>query len=114
MPTRILFVEDNVNTARAMKVMLELKGFAVTVAGTVAEAATALETGSNDLIISDLNLPDGSGIEVIKNAVGIPSIALSGSISSSDREASIAGGFHEYITKPFDLQELLAVIKKLT
>lgn len=114
MPGRILFVEDNLNTSRAMKVMLELRGYSVDTALTLRDALSRLHDTDYDVVISDLGLPDGSGHEIIAHAPRpIRAIALSGRTGEDARRESLASGFSEYISKPFDLPVLLAAIERL-
>jgi DNA-binding response OmpR family regulator len=109
---RILFVEDNLNTGMAMKVMLELKGHSVDHVTTVRDAIAKLESPEYSLLISDLTLPDGSGYDIVAKA-NIPAIALSGYTSGGDVDKAMQAGFKEYLTKPFKTEELLAAIEKV-
>ncbi|HWF45310.1 MAG TPA: response regulator [Candidatus Kapabacteria bacterium] len=110
---KILFVEDNANTARAMKVMLELRGYTVDTAGTVAKALECLDADGYDLMISDISLPDGTGYDILsRTSADIPSIALSGYTSHADRAESLAKGFKEFITKPFNPDDLVGAIER--
>ena len=112
---RILFVEDNANTARAMKVMLELRGFSVDIVATVADALSHIGSNDYDLMISDISLPDGTGYDILsQSSKPLRAIALSGYTSNADREESLAKGFSEFITKPFKSEELLATIERVT
>ena len=114
MPQRILFVEDNQNTAKAMKVMLELKGFAVDTAGSVAEAVGKIDEGEYDVVISDIGLPDGTGHDILKRSPkSVTAIALSGYTSEADKQESLSRGFSDYVTKPFKIDDLLAAIKRV-
>jgi DNA-binding response OmpR family regulator len=109
---KILFVEDNLNTGLAMKVMLELKGHAVDHVANVKSAHEKLSSNQYDLLISDLTLPDGSGYDVVAKAK-VPAIALSGYSSGGDIDKAMQAGFKEYLTKPFKTEELLAAIAKV-
>lgn len=106
----ILFVEDNLNTGIAMKVMLELKGHSVDHVTSVHDALAKLSSTGYNLLISDLTLPDGSGYDVVAKA-NVPAIALSGYSSSSDIDKAKQAGFKQYLTKPFKTEELLAAIE---
>src|SRR5438552_18675865 len=97
---RILFVEDNLNTGMAMKVLLEMKGHAVDHVTTVAAALEKLGSGAYDLMISDLSLPDGTGYDILARHP-LRAIALSGHTSEQDRSNALEHGFREYLTKPF-------------
>ncbi len=111
---RLLLVEDHGDTAEVMADLLRSLGHEVTVAGTVAEAlkkANALE--SLDLVISDLGLPDGSGLDVMRElaARGIRGIALSGYGMEEDVQRSREAGFEIHLTKPVSLQALRDAIR---
>src|SRR5947208_1839474 len=114
MPAKILFVEDNTNTALAMKVVLEMRGYNVDTAKDVATALAMIGVGSYDLVISDITLPDGTGYDVIaKSPKPLKAIALSGYTGEKDREEALVKGFSEYLTKPFRNEDLFEAIKRL-
>lgn len=113
---QILFVEDHEDTARVLGRILRNAGFDVSHAGTVAEARTLAAGKRFDLLISDLGLPDGSGLELMKalrDAQGLKGIALSGFGTEEDLAASAAAGFAAHLTKPVDWERLRAEIEKL-
>lgn len=111
---KILFVEDNANAARAAKMMLELRGYTVDTAESVATAKKCLGENGYDLLISDIRLPDGTGYDLLTHAHR-PSrtIALSGFTSHADREDALSKGFAEFVTKPFRTEELVAAINRV-
>ena len=114
MGTRILFVEDNANTAMAMKAVLELQGHKVETAQNVAEAVAKLDSNSYDLLISDISLPDGTGYDVIARVPKpVKAIGLSGYSSEMDKEEAIRRGFSEYLTKPFRKEDLFEAIARV-
>jgi PAS domain S-box-containing protein len=113
----ILFVEDHEDTARVLGRILRNAGFDLSHAGTVAEARSLAATRRFDLLISDLGLPDGSGLDLMKalrDAQGMKGIALSGFGTDDDVAASQAAGFSAHLTKPVDWDRLRAEIEKLT
>jgi CheY-like chemotaxis protein len=116
---RILLVEDHADTAEAMAELLRLLGHEVTVAGDVASALAAGEAlaggGSLDLLISDLGLPDGSGLDVMHaiSRFGVPGIALSGYGMEEDVRRSHEAGFSRHLTKPVGLPALESAISQL-
>ena len=113
---QILFVEDHEDTARVLGRILRNAGFDVSQAGTVAEARSLAATNRYDLLVSDLGLPDGSGLELMKalrDAQGMKGIALSGFGTDDDVAASMAAGFAAHLTKPVDWERLRAEIEKL-
>ena len=116
---RLLLVEDHADTAEAMAELLRLLGHQVTVAGDMASALAAGEAlaggGSLDLLISDLGLPDGSGLDVMRaiSRFGIPGIALSGYGMEEDVRRSHEAGFSRHLTKPVGLPALESAISQL-
>lgn len=114
---QILLVEDHEDTARVLGRILRNAGFDVSHAATVADARTLAGTRPFDLLISDVGLPDGSGLDLMKalrDAQGMKGIALSGFGTDEDVAASAAAGFAAHITKPVDWDRLRAEIEKLT
>jgi signal transduction histidine kinase len=113
---RILLLEDHADTARAMTVLLRGDGHHVTSAGTVADALRASTESQFDVVISDLRLPDGSGVEVMRRlrGQGVRTIALSGYGPSEGPGASPDAGYDEYLTKPVSAQTLEAAIQRVT
>lgn len=116
---RILLVEDHADTADAMADLLRLLGHEVTVAGDVASALRAGETaasgGGLDLLISDLGLPDGSGLDVMRALARfrVPGIALSGYGMEEDVRRSHEAGFGRHLTKPVGMPQLRAAIREM-
>jgi two-component system CheB/CheR fusion protein len=117
-PLRLLLVEDHPDTAEAMAELLRALGHDVRVAMTVAaglDAADA-EIGSGagiDLVISDLGLPDGTGMDLMRELVsryGLRGIALSGYGTEDDVRRSLEAGFLRHLTKPVNFKALEAVI----
>lgn len=112
MPKRVLYVEDNANTAMALKAMLQLKGYSVETAASVKEAADALAREKFDVVISDISLPDGQGWDVLKHSQGVKSIAISGYTADKDKQNALSKGFSSFITKPFATQHLIEEIER--
>jgi PAS domain S-box-containing protein len=114
---QILFVEDHEDTSRVLGRILKNAGFDVSHAGTVSEARTLAASRHFDLLISDLGLPDGNGLELMKalrDAQGLKGIALSGFGTEEDVAASAAAGFAAHLTKPVDWERLRSEIERLT
>jgi PAS domain S-box-containing protein len=112
----ILFVEDHADTARVLGKIMRNAGFDVTHAGSVAEAHGLAGSRHFDLLISDLGLPDGTGLDLMKglrDAQGMTGIALSGFGTDDDVKASAAAGFAAHLTKPVEWERLRAEIEKL-
>lgn len=114
-PLRILLVDDHVDTREAMQKLLVRKGYHVEVAGDVSSGFEMARTRAFDLLISDIGLPDGSGVELmqkIRKISPLPGIALSGFGMQHDIERSKEAGFLEHLTKPINFNHLQAVISK--
>jgi DNA-binding response OmpR family regulator len=112
----ILFVEDHEDTARVLGRILRNAGFDVSQTGTLAQAYTLAASKRFDLLISDLGLPDGSGLELMKtlrDTQGMKGIALSGFGTDEDIAASTAAGFAAHLTKPVDWERLRDEIERL-
>jgi len=109
----ILVVEDEPAIAESLAYSLRRDGFAVTVAGTLAEAER--EVRAADLVVLDLMLPDGSGFDLIgivrRSQRGTPVIVLSSRDSEADRVAALETGADDYVTKPFSPREIVARVR---
>lgn len=118
-PLRILLVEDHADTAAAMAELLGLLGHEVQVAGSVeqgiARAGQALASDGLDLVVSDLGLPDGSGLDMMRELTrryGLKGIALSGYGMEDDVRKSREAGFHRHLTKPVNPEVLKAALRE--
>ena len=115
----LLLVEDHADTAEAMADLLRGLGYDVTVANSVAAglaAAEAARADGIDLVVSDLGLPDGSGLDLMRelsSRYGLRGIALSGYGMEEDLRNSRAAGFERHLTKPVSLQDLEAALREL-
>ncbi len=115
-PATILLVEDHVDTARVMRRILESAGYTVSHASRLAEARQLASEQKFDLVVSDVGLPDGTGLELmrgLKDAYGLQGIALSGFGTYEDVNASKDAGFAEHLTKPVDWDRLRDAIARL-
>jgi len=115
---QILLVEDHGDTARIMKRLLKAEGHQVETAGDLATARATAAQGRFDLLISDLGLPDGSGLDLMRQFVGqgktIPAIALSGYGQDEDIVLSRQAGFAAHLTKPVNMEQLARTIAAVT
>jgi DNA-binding response OmpR family regulator len=93
--------------------MLGQRGHEVRTADRLGVARTALADGEFDLIISDIELPDGSGLELIREAGDLPGIAMSGFGSEDDVRSSESAGFAMHLTKPIDVRKLEEAIQQV-
>jgi PAS domain S-box-containing protein len=106
---RILIVDDHRDTLTAMADLLEIFGYAPRTADSVAAALEAAEGERFDLVISDIGLPDGSGLDLMRQLLAlypVRGIALSGFGMEEDLVRSREAGFVEHLTKPIDLAQL--------
>ena len=108
---KILVVEDDMDIHNLIKNVLEKERYDVISAYSGTEAILLIEKKAPDLILLDLMLPGLSGEEIIKKVNNIPIIVISAKISSEDKVNALSIGANDYITKPFDTNELLARIK---
>lgn len=113
---RILIVEDNKEILLLNKKALERREFSVLTAGSVAEARSCLEKGPIHLIILDIRLPDGSGLDFcteIRRRISAPILMLSSLKEQKDIIGGLMVGGDDYMTKPYRLEELYARILSL-
>jgi PAS domain S-box-containing protein len=113
---RILMVDDHEDTSRALKRLLSGLGYDVKLAHNVESALEIASTHPFDLIISDIGLPDGSGLDLMRELCArrpIKGIALSGFGMEEDIRKSHEAGFREHLIKPVNLQKLQAVIQRV-
>ena len=114
--TTLLLVEDHIDTARSLERLFRADGYEVVIATTLTTARDLVSTTSFDLIVSDIGLPDGSGLDLLQEiepARRSPAIALSGYGMKTDISASQAAGFAEHLTKPVDWEHLREAVRRL-
>ena len=113
----ILIVEDNALVASGIKAGLELHGFLADIATTQAQALSHLVSSHFDACVLDLGLPDGDGLALLRQwrAQGrdLPVLILTARGSLEDKVAGFQTGSDDYLTKPFDLQELVVRLHAL-
>jgi len=111
---RLLAVEDEKDLSELVKANLGRHGFAVDLAATLADAHACLKTTAYDVILLDLQLPDGDGLELLRavRSAGqtTPVIAVTARDRVADRVSGLNEGADDYIVKPFALDELVARI----
>jgi two-component system KDP operon response regulator KdpE len=111
-PTPIaLVLEDEREIRHFVRSALESEGWQVVEAGTVKQGLIEAGTRRPDLVIADLGLPDGDGIDFIRELrtwSGVPVIVLSARTHESEKVAALDAGADDFITKPFGVAELLA------
>jgi len=113
---RVLLVDDHPDTLRVLKRLLEAAGFTVICATGMESALSLAAAHPIDVMVSDLGLPDGSGLELIRRIRSqwdIPGIAVSGFGLDSDVKSSLDAGFAEHFTKPVSFSQLAAAIRRI-
>jgi CheY-like chemotaxis protein len=115
-PRRVLVVDDHHDTCTGMKMMLERRGYQITLAYSAEQAVEKARTQDFDLLISDIGLPDRSGYDLmreLRNSKGLLGIALSGFGMEHDVNKARAAGFSEHLTKPINFERLEEAIQNL-
>ncbi len=113
---RLLLVEDHEDTSRTLSRLLTRRGYEVQTADTLERAITVAAEHPFDVLISDMGLPDGTGIQVMERLAArgpVRGIALSGFGMEEDIQRSKAVGFREHLTKPVDILRLDAAIQRV-
>ncbi len=114
---RVLLVDDHEDTNRSMKLLLKRRGYQVETASDIATALLAAEAGEFDVLVTDMSLPDGTGLDLLRGmgarAPRRGGIVVSGYGSEEDVARSRAAGFQAHLSKPVDVGELDGVIKGL-
>ncbi len=113
---RVLVVEDHADAGDAMRMLLEAGGHDVRVAGTVAAAIAACNETPVDLMLLDLTLPDGDGLQVLAQAATTPrvTVALTGWDEPAVLARCRAAGCRDVLLKPVSARTLLALTATLT
>ncbi|MEP9347700.1 response regulator transcription factor [Xanthobacter sp. KR7-225] len=114
---RILVVEDDPVLSDGLKVGLELSGATVERVGLCADARAALAANRFDAVVLDLMLPDGSGLEILRDLRAArdptPVLLLTALDETTDKVRGLDAGADDYLGKPFDLDELAARVRAI-
>ena len=114
-PTRTaVVVEDEPQIRRFVRAALEAEGWQVFDAGTLKQGLVEAGTRRPDLIVLDLGLPDGDGVDYLRDLRGwstVPVIVLSARSDETDKIAALDAGADDYLTKPFGVGELMARVR---
>lgn len=111
MNLRVLVVEDDREIRTVMQSALALEGYTVQTAVTLAEAEALLQHSAPDVIVLDLGLPDGEGLELVqavRRHASVPIVVVSARHQEAQKIALLDAGADDYLTKPFGVAELLA------
>ncbi|HEY3509658.1 MULTISPECIES: response regulator transcription factor [Kribbella] len=109
--TRLLVVDDEATVRELLSATLRFAGFEVTSAATASEAVAAAAEEPPDLVLLDVMLPDVDGFEVVRRLRPIPVLFLTARDGKADKIQGLSLGADDYVTKPFDLEELIARIR---
>ncbi len=114
--TRVLVVEDEPQLLRALGINLRAVRYDVSTAATGSDALRLAAERPPDLVVLDLGLPDMDGTEVVAGLRGwtdVPILVLSGRSDSGDKVDALDAGADDYVTKPFEMDELLARLRAM-
>lgn len=114
---RLLIAEDEVSTAKALKVLLEKAKYSVDIVHNGNDAWDYIKEGAYEVIVLDIMMPGMSGLEVLslirKNRMSTPVLLLTAKAEIEDRVAGLDAGADDYLPKPFATSELIARVKAL-
>jgi PAS domain S-box-containing protein len=115
---RVMIVDDNVDAARMLEMLLDIAGHDVVLAHTGADAIRAAQVLAPDVFLLDIGLPDMDGKELARHLRALPSaaraqlIAVSGYGQARDKESSLSAGFDHHLVKPVNCDELFSLMRK--
>jgi two-component system, OmpR family, KDP operon response regulator KdpE len=113
---QVVIVEDDAQIRRFVRTSLEAESYRVTEAETRSRGAIETGTRKPDLLIVDLGLPDGSGVDLIRDVrawSNVPILVLSARVDERDKIGALDAGADDYLTKPFGTGELLARVRAM-
>ena len=114
--SHVLIVDDDENTREALAAIASAEGFTTALAGSVAEARIQLVRQRPDVVLMDLRLPDGTGIDLfedLEDRSSIETILITGHASVESAVEALRLGAADYLTKPVNLQRLKAVLSRV-
>jgi len=115
----VLVVDDNLDAAEVLALLIEMEGFAAATARTVAQAREVVANRPPRLIFLDVNLPDGSGLDLLADVkadlktADIHVVMLSGMMDERLKEEAHLLGAHAFVTKPLAHEQLTALLSAL-
>ena len=119
---RILVVEDEPGVRLLLRRTLEGAGASVTAVTSTAEALAEFERRPPDVLVSDLRMPGGDGIDLIRRVRALPgdrggrtpAVAVSASVSPEEIPRILAAGFQRFVMKPFEVAEVRNAVRDVT
>jgi len=118
-PAHILIIEDNPNNMKLMVMLLEQRGYKVSIDVDAEAGIKQAKSIKPDLILLDIQLPEMDGMEacrIMRTEIALsrtPIIALTAFAMSGDKERIMASGFDDYMAKPFNYREFLSLIERM-
>lgn len=119
MEGRVLIVDDHDFNLKLLERLLQLEGREVRAADSLAAAERALAEEEPAMIVLDLNLPDGSGLELTRRlkseprTAAIPIVACTAAVMDSDEERALEAGCDAFLVKPIDMRQFSAVVSSM-
>ena len=115
---RLLIVDDESSLADFLALLFQGEGYDVTTAGSVDEARKSLERATFDLILCDILMPDGNGLDLLRDikaggAGGPQVIMMTAYTSTKSAIEAMKLGAADYVSKPFDVEEVVAAIDRV-
>ena len=110
----VLLVEDHADTRSVLGILLNRCGCQTVTSKSLKDARARLQEMPSDIVISDLNLPDGDGIDLVREAKQthkLKVIAITGRTSDDERDLGLKAGVDWYLTKPIDYQQLKKALR---
>ncbi|MGC4032980.1 MAG: response regulator [Tepidisphaeraceae bacterium] len=114
---KVLLVEDHADTATVISLLLKKFGHTVVAKETVQGGLEAFTADTFDIVLSDLSLPDGSGLDFVRQlrtTSDVPAVALTGYGMDDDIRRCTEAGFNAHLIKPVNFAELDTIIRRLT
>lgn len=117
---RVLMVDDHVDTSKILSTLLERRGYHAVVQHSIESAIAYAQENDFDLLVSDIGLPDGTGIELIsqlreiKGKSAFKAIAMTGYGTEQDIQRTREAGFSRHLTKPFEFKDLFDALEEVS
>ena len=112
----ILVIDDEPGITGMLSIVFEKEGYAVRTAGTCADGLRLVETTAPDLVLTDLRMPDGTGFDILRKtretSAETPVVMITAYTSTKTAIEALKAGAYDYISKPFDVEELKHVVEK--